>query len=136
MGDPGNVGTIVRSVVAFGGEGVICSPGTADPYGPKAMRAGMGAQFVLPVVIEVAPADLLARLGSLADAGGDSPRSWWPTRTRARTCVRPILAAGVIVVLGAERSGPGSDWQGARRVTSLRTVRFAQRGDGRHDPRL
>ena len=53
VGDPGNVGTLVRSAVAFGLDGVICSPGTADPYGPKALRAGMGAQFSLPVVTEV-----------------------------------------------------------------------------------
>ncbi|MBN1460918.1 MAG: hypothetical protein JXA57_15400, partial [Armatimonadetes bacterium] len=33
IGDPGNVGTLVRSLVAFGGSGMVCSPGTADPYG-------------------------------------------------------------------------------------------------------
>ena len=48
LGDPGNVGTLVRSAVAFGLGGVVCSPGTADPYSPKALRGGMGAQFSLP----------------------------------------------------------------------------------------
>ena len=43
VGDPGNVGTLIRSAVAFGLGGVICSPGTADPYGPKALRGGHGS---------------------------------------------------------------------------------------------
>jgi tRNA G18 (ribose-2'-O)-methylase SpoU len=76
VGDPGNVGTVVRSAVAFGAGGVICSPGTADPYGPKAMRAGMGAQFSLPVVTEVMPRDLWARFAALAQGGHKAPEVW------------------------------------------------------------
>ena len=53
VGDPGNVGTLVRSAVAFGVTGLLCSPGTADPFSPKALRAGMGAQFHARIVTEV-----------------------------------------------------------------------------------
>jgi TrmH family RNA methyltransferase len=37
VGDPGNVGTVIRSALAFGAGGVFIGPGTADPYGPKAV---------------------------------------------------------------------------------------------------
>jgi TrmH family RNA methyltransferase len=47
--DPGNVGTILRSAEAFGAACVAIGPGTADPYGPKAVRASMGAVFTVPL---------------------------------------------------------------------------------------
>lgn len=47
--DPGNVGTILRSAEAFEASSVAFGPGTADPYGPKAVRASMGAIFNVPV---------------------------------------------------------------------------------------
>jgi RNA methyltransferase, TrmH family len=50
VGDPGNVGTILRSALAFGATYVSIGAGTADPYGPKAVRASMGAIFAVPVV--------------------------------------------------------------------------------------
>ena len=112
VGDPGNVGTLVRSCVAFGAGGVVCSPGTADPYGPKAMRAGMGAQFALPVVTEVSAGRPAGEAGSLSRRGAQRPRrTGWPIRTRARTCGRLTLESGAIVVLGAERTGPGAEWE-------------------------
>ena len=43
--DPGNVGTILRTAVASGVCTVLMSSGTASPWSPKALRAGMGAQF-------------------------------------------------------------------------------------------
>ena len=49
VGDPGNVGTVLRSALAFGAGSVALGPGTADPYGHKAVRASMGAIFSVPV---------------------------------------------------------------------------------------
>src|SRR3954468_5458904 len=46
---PGNVGTALRGALAFGASCVALGPGTADPYGPKAVRASMGALFRVPV---------------------------------------------------------------------------------------
>jgi TrmH family RNA methyltransferase len=47
--DPGNVGTVLRGALAFGASCVALGPDTADPYGPKAVRASMGAIFAVPV---------------------------------------------------------------------------------------
>lgn len=45
VADPGNVGTVLRSALAFVPSVVLLSPGTADPFSPKAVRASMGAIF-------------------------------------------------------------------------------------------
>lgn len=50
VSDPGNVGTIVRGALAFGADRVVLAAGCADPFGPKAVRASMGAIFVVPVL--------------------------------------------------------------------------------------
>lgn len=50
VGDPGNVGTLIRSAAAFGPAFVALSEGSADPTGPKALRASMGALFRVPLV--------------------------------------------------------------------------------------
>jgi TrmH family RNA methyltransferase len=117
VGDPGNVGTIVRSALAFGLLGVVCSPGTADAFGPKAMRAGMGSQFSLPVVTEVSPSDLRARLSVLKERGATAPEVWVAEPRGGEDVATAESASGVIVVLGGERLGPGEEWLGARRVT-------------------
>ena len=43
--DPGNVGTIIRSALAFGVKSIILTGGCADIYNPKTLRASMGATF-------------------------------------------------------------------------------------------
>jgi RNA methyltransferase, TrmH family len=47
--DPGNVGTICRSAAAAGAPAVAVLDGSADPFGPKAVRASAGAVFRLCV---------------------------------------------------------------------------------------
>jgi len=49
IGDPGNVGTVVRSALAAGMDGVWCVKGTADVFSDKTVRASAGAVFHLPV---------------------------------------------------------------------------------------
>ncbi|MDP9193764.1 MAG: RNA methyltransferase [Acidobacteriota bacterium] len=57
--DPGNVGTIVRLAAAFNASGVLLLPGSADPFGPKAIRSSAGA--ILNVLIAgITPAELIA----------------------------------------------------------------------------
>ncbi len=47
--DPGNLGSLIRSAAAAGVDEFFVTPGTADPYAPKVVRAGMGAHFHLPI---------------------------------------------------------------------------------------
>lgn len=49
IGDPGNLGTILRSALAADADEVALGPGCADPFNPKVLRAGVGAHFRLPV---------------------------------------------------------------------------------------
>ena len=95
--DPGNVGTLIRAAVAFGASAIVTSSGSADPYGPKTVRAAMGALFGLPVFPELPLADLVDQLPpatvyGLAAHGGE-----------------PLDAADLrrpaVLVVGAERAG-------------------------------
>ena len=47
--DPGNVGTVIRTMDAAGYHCLLTDDKTADPYGPKALRASMGGVFRIPV---------------------------------------------------------------------------------------
>jgi TrmH family RNA methyltransferase len=47
--DPGNVGTIIRTALAFGAAGVMALPGTVDLHSPKVVRSSAGAVFRLPL---------------------------------------------------------------------------------------
>lgn len=50
--DPGNLGTIIRSAVAFNIDTIICSPDTVDFYNPKVVRASQGMMFHVPILVE------------------------------------------------------------------------------------
>lgn len=67
--DPGNVGTMIRSAAAFGAAVVVADGKCADPWSPKALRAGMGGHFSLAVrhVTSLEP-ELRAFSGSLVAA--------------------------------------------------------------------
>lgn len=98
IGDPGNLGTLVRSAAAFGAGEVLLGPGCADPLGPRAVRASMGGIFVVPVRLVD---DLLVALGSarvLALDGGGRV-----------SLLDADLSPPVALVVGAEREGVPRD---------------------------
>jgi TrmH family RNA methyltransferase len=70
VNDPGNVGTALRGALAFGASSVALGPGTADPYGPKAVRASMGALFDVPVARVRRVEELPGRTIALVAHGG------------------------------------------------------------------
>lgn len=49
VADPGNLGTIIRSALAFGWDGIYMLPGTCDPFNDKALRAARGAQLSIQI---------------------------------------------------------------------------------------
>jgi TrmH family RNA methyltransferase len=82
IGDPGNMGGLLRSAAAAGVEVVLLSPDCADPYNPKALRAGMGAHFRIPVAdaswaqIEQAVAELDVRLADMTGGPAYDQADW------------------------------------------------------------
>ncbi len=93
VGDPGNVGTVARSALAFGASSLLLGPGCADPYGPKATRASMGAIFALvPARVETVE-EMPGTVVALAAREGE-----------------PLAAAGwpegeITLLVGGEREG-------------------------------
>lgn len=49
VSDPGNVGTVIRTALALGWDGVYLLENTCDPFNEKALRAAKGATFRLPL---------------------------------------------------------------------------------------
>jgi TrmH family RNA methyltransferase len=72
VGDPGNVGAVVRTADALVGGSIVLGPGCADPYGPKAVRASMGSIFRMPVA-RGDPDDLESPVVGLVAHGGAAP---------------------------------------------------------------
>jgi TrmH family RNA methyltransferase len=64
--DPGNLGTILRTLAWFGNFRCLLSPGSVDPYNSKVIRASMGAIFHVPLEIDVGLAALAARFAHVA----------------------------------------------------------------------
>jgi TrmH family RNA methyltransferase len=99
IGNPGNLGTIIRTVDATGGAGVITVGDSTDPFGPAAVKASMGSLFAVPVA-HAPDADTFFgwasanRVQVVATSGGADTEHW-------RAVYRPPLAA----LFGAEGGG-------------------------------
>lgn len=64
--DPGNLGTILRTLGWFGQFTLLLSPNSVDPYNAKVVRASMGAIFHVPVELDVTFQQLTARFTNFA----------------------------------------------------------------------
>lgn len=75
--DPGNLGTILRTLAWFGGFRLLLSPGSVDPFNPKVVRASLGALFHVPLELDVPASGLAQRFTHIAalDLQGESTRS-------------------------------------------------------------
>jgi TrmH family RNA methyltransferase len=102
--DPGNVGAVLRSAQAFGASCVALGPGTADPYGPKAVRASMGAVFAVPLARADASELPGTRIALVARAGRPLNGRW-----RSDYVFVSQIANGLTLLVGAERDGLPDD---------------------------
>ena len=64
--DPGNLGTILRTLAWFGGFHLLLSPGSVDPFNPKVIRSSMGALFHVPMELDVDITTLTERFEAIA----------------------------------------------------------------------
>lgn len=64
--DPGNLGAMLRTGAAAGATLAVLSRGCHDAWSPKALRGGQGAQFVLPMLLNVDVAEWLVQFGGLS----------------------------------------------------------------------
>jgi RNA methyltransferase, TrmH family len=95
VGDPGNVGTVLRSAEAFGASCVALGPGCADPHGAKAVRASMGAIFTVA----------LARVSDVTQLPGERVA----LRAQADELLRGVDERAITLLVGAEREGLPDD---------------------------
>ncbi|MGB3726599.1 MAG: RNA methyltransferase [Glaciecola sp.] len=64
--DPGNLGTILRSLAWFGQYTLLLSPNSVDPFNPKVVRSSMGAIFHVPIEQDVSLDNLQQRFTQFA----------------------------------------------------------------------
>ncbi|MBM3635160.1 MAG: RNA methyltransferase [Actinobacteria bacterium] len=98
--NPSNVGTIIRSATALGVDATLIGPGSADPFGRRALRTSMGAALVHPWAITANPvADLRAHGFALLALTPEADAQPLPDALADRS------GACVALALGTE--GPG-----------------------------
>ena len=89
--DPGNVGTVLRAAHAFGASCVALGPQCADPFGPRAARASMGAIFATNIARFSRVDELPGRIVALEAGAGRA--------------LRGPLAGELTLLVGGERDG-------------------------------
>lgn len=107
--DPGNVGTILRSAAAAGANQIWLTPGCADIWSPKVLRAAMGAHFHLTLIERIDPAQVLEHFdGKLCITTLDQATSLYATDLRGN----------LVLALGTEGKGisAGLDAQADMRI--------------------
>jgi RNA methyltransferase, TrmH family len=102
VGNPGNLGTIIRTADGAGAAGVILIGASTDPYDPAAVKASMGALFSVPVAAAATAAEFVRWCRShgvaIAVASGKGSGAVWDV----------ALPAPVAILLGSEAAGlPG-----------------------------
>lgn len=97
--DPGNLGTLLRSLAWFGGFRCLLGPGSVDPYNPKAVRASMGAIFHVPVETGVPLGALDQRYRHIGCLG-----------LEGETITSPAFTARDCLVFGGEARGLPEGW--------------------------
>jgi len=98
--DPGNLGAVIRSAVAFGVQHIILSADSADIYNPKTVRAAMGTMFGVKISI-------VSDFKSFVTAAKESGRRVFTAELRegAKSIKEMGLTADDIFIIGNEGHG-------------------------------
>lgn len=114
--DPGNLGTLLRTLAAVGGKAAICCKGTVDPFNPKALRGSAGAALALAVARGVERAAAAAwcadhgvAIAALAAGGSDL--------FAGRVPHGPLPGGPVALAVGGEAAGLSAEIRHAAAVT-------------------
>ena len=101
--DPGNVGTILRTIDAVGASGLILLENSVDPYHATAVRASMGALFWLPVVT--------ASFVEFAAWARENRYHVYGTSAHAQRDYREVgvYRTPLVLLMGSEREGLADD---------------------------
>ena len=104
---PGNLGTLVRSLDAFGGHGVVVTGHGADVYDPKVVRASTGSLFAVPCVRASSTAEVVAwaRRAGAQVVGSDE--------TSSVDVDTHLLTGPTLLVVGREATGMSAAWREA-----------------------
>jgi TrmH family RNA methyltransferase len=117
--DPGNLGSLLRTSAAAGLRWAAVTQGSADPFSPKCLRAGMGAQFMMSLIVQQQPESLAkalrARGVDLFAADPVLGQSLYSDAIRARL-QRPSFLAWV---MGQEGRGLSDYWEKAQGINKV-----------------
>lgn len=97
LSDPGNLGTLIRTALALNWDGVLLTPNTVDPFNDKAVRASMGAVFLLPY----------QRIST--DALSSWKRTFFTADLEGKELSTAKFSPPLALILSNESAGP-SDW--------------------------
>ncbi|GAA4482066.1 TrmH family RNA methyltransferase [Microbacterium panaciterrae] len=113
---PGNIGSILRSMDALGGHGLIVSGHAADPYDPKSVRASTGSMFATPVVRAASPGVVFDWVRDLRAQG--TPLTLVATDERGEVDVWDHdFTQPSLILIGNETTGLARGWREAADVT-------------------
>ncbi len=109
--DPGNLGTLIRSAVAFGATGVLTTPGTVSAWNQKCIRASAGSVFRIPIeatnpdVMELLAEHQIALLAAVKDD--------------VHSMIETNLTEPCALLIGNEGAGLPAEWlaRAHRRIT-------------------
>lgn len=116
--DPGNLGTLARSALAFGIEGLVLTGESVEPFSPKVIRASAGLIFALPV-LEIEREQLSERFQ-------DGWKIYTTTgQPQARSYREAEYGGKTLIVLGNEGRGISEDLFAGRTLEPL-TIPMAE----------
>ncbi|KAI3932103.1 hypothetical protein MKW92_011835 [Papaver armeniacum] len=123
--DPGNLGALLRSAIAFGWDGVFMLPGCCDPFNDKALRAARGASFQIPVVygnwahLETLKKKNKMKILAAHPESDQGPKSSSPL---SRELAKALMDKKLCLIMGSEGNGLSEE---SKQASELITIPMA-----------